>query len=685
MSAPAYRPDIDGLRALAVLSVLVYHVDPQLLSGGFLGVDIFFVISGYLISLILFRELAHGEFSFSRFYARRIRRLFPALIAVFLVCLVFGGYALFAEEYQRLGRHALVAISFLLNILLMREAGYFDVVSDAKPLLHLWSLSVEEQFYLVWPLLLVLAARLRLKVGILLGVMVTGSFLFALHLGQIQLDALYFHPLARFWELLFGAGLACMHHHYGVDVLPARMDRIWVRHLLSLAGLTAVCAAMLTFDGKTPHPGAPALLPLMGAVALIAGGPVAIGNRLLAFKPLVWVGLISYPLYLWHWPVLSYLRIMESGSPSPTLLWSGVGVAMLLAWGTYKFIESPIRQAPRGLAVMVGLVAGMAILFVVACVVWQTGGLPDRERIRYAAKAGLLMKRQAATDELCIQGFSAKSAPVYCRLRPPTEQMIAVVGDSHAHAVYPGIAEKAASWGYGTILLANSGCPPLSGTTWGRNYAEERACAESIDKVLGAVRSDRRIVAVVLATRGAQYINGRGYGAVEAHYNYPPIAPWGADMAVLKGAATSLVFERGLENTINILRGKRVPLVYLLQVPELGVPANDCIARPLALPGSRHGCTIDQSVYQERMQVYRTIVSKIKQRHEYLGIVDPAPVFCSGVSCTGVVKGEVMYADDNHISPAGARALAPLIFLKLKEHGLRDKRDGGDECCKFSQ
>lgn len=140
MSAPAYRPDIDGLRALAVLSVLVYHVDPQLLSGGFLGVDIFFVISGYLISLILFRELAHGEFSFSRFYARRIRRLFPALIAVFLVCLVFGGYALFAEEYQRLGRHALVAISFLLNILLMREAGYFDVVSDAKPLLHLWSL-----------------------------------------------------------------------------------------------------------------------------------------------------------------------------------------------------------------------------------------------------------------------------------------------------------------------------------------------------------------------------------------------------------------------------------------------------------------------------------------------------------------------------------------------------------------
>ena len=151
MNVPAYRPDIDGLRALAVLSVLVYHVDSRLLSGGFLGVDIFFVISGYLISLIVFRELAQGEFSLSHFYSRRVRRLFPALIAVILACLIFGGFALFAEEYQRLGRHAVAAISFLLNFLLMREAGYFNVVSDAKPLLHLWSLSVEEQFYLVWP------------------------------------------------------------------------------------------------------------------------------------------------------------------------------------------------------------------------------------------------------------------------------------------------------------------------------------------------------------------------------------------------------------------------------------------------------------------------------------------------------------------------------------------------------
>lgn len=670
MSAPVYRPDIDGLRALAVLSVIVYHVDAPLLSGGFLGVDIFFVISGYLISLIVFRELARGEFSFAHFYARRIRRLFPALIAVFLACLVFGGYALFAEEYQRLGRHALAAISFLLNFLLMREAGYFDVVSDAKPLLHLWSLSVEEQFYLVWPVLLVLAARVRLKAGLLLGVAVVGSFLFALHLGEIRLDALYFHPLARFWELLFGAGLAYAHHRFGVDVLPARMDRVWVRHLLSLAGLTAVCAAMLTFDGKTPHPGVPALLPLLGAVALIASGPVAMGNRLLAFKPMVWVGLISYPLYLWHWPILSYLHIMESGAPSLPMLWSGAGAAVLLAWATYRYIEHPIRHAPKGHAAVTALASSMALLFVVAGIVWQTGGLPGRDSVRHAADAAALMKREPATDESCRSGFAQNASPVYCRLNASPDRIVAVVGDSHAHALYPGIAEQAAAWGYGAMLLANSGCPPLSGTTWGRNEAERKACAAGIETILKAVEVDSRIVAVVLATRGPQYIDGTGFGPVEAHYNYPPLAAWGADAAGGDGDGPAEVFERGLRNTVQRLERRKVPLVYLLQVPELGVPAHNCIDRPLTVTGRHPGCVVARSVYEDRMRVYRQRVARVAARMPALGVVDPLPVFCDAAQCTGMSEGRLLYADDNHVSLVGAGKLAPLVFEKLRGLGL---------------
>ncbi|WP_291516636.1 acyltransferase family protein [Acidovorax sp.] len=671
MSAPVYRPDIDGLRALAVLSVLVHHVDAPLLSGGFLGVDIFFVISGYLISLIVFRELALGDFSFAHFYARRIRRLFPALIAVFLACLVFGAYALFADEYQRLGRHALVAISFLLNFLLMREAGYFDVVSSAKPLLHLWSLSVEEQFYLVWPVLLVLAARVRLKASLLLGVAVVGSFLFALHLGETRLDALYFHPLARFWELLFGAGLAYTHHRFGVDVLPARMDQVWVRHLLSLAGLITVCAAMFTFDGKTPHPGVSALLPLLGAVALIASGPVAIGNRLLTFKPMVWVGLISYPLYLWHWPVLSYLRIMESGAPSPLMLWSGAGAAVLLAWATYRFIECPIRQAPQDRAAVTALVSGMALLLVVAGVVWQTGGLPGRDSVRHAVDAAAMMNREPATDEPCRRGFAPNAAPVYCRLHASPDRIVAVVGDSHAHALYPGIAEKATAWGYGAILLANSGCPPLSGTTWGRNEPEKTACAAAIEKILRAVEQDGRIAAVVLATRGPQYIDGTGFGPVEAHYNYPPLAAWGPGSAGGDGDDPAEVFARGLGDTVQRLGRKKVPLVYLLQVPELGVPAHNCIDRPLTVTGRHSGCVVARSVYDDRMRLYRQHVARVAAQVPALGVVDPLPVFCDAAQCAGIRDGRLLYADDNHISLVGAGKLAPLVFDELQTQGLK--------------
>lgn len=671
MSAPAYRPDIDGLRALAVLSVLFYHVDPLLLSGGFLGVDIFFVISGYLISLIVFRELAQGEFSFSHFYVRRVRRLFPALIAVILACLVFGGFALFAEEYQRLGRHAVAAISFLLNFLLMREAGYFNVVSDAKPLLHLWSLSVEEQFYLVWPLLLLLAARVRLKTGVLLGALVVGSFAFALHLGQTRLDALYFHPLARFWELLFGAGLAYVHHRFGVDALQTRLKWLWGQHLLSLAGLVAICAAMCLFDSKTPHPSWPTLLPLLGAVALIASGPLAMGNRVLAFKPLVWVGLISYPLYLWHWPLLSFVRIMESGAPSSLMLWGGAGAAVLLAWGTYRFIERPLRFSSKSRAVLLGLVAGMGLMLVVAGLVWQTGGLPGRESVRHAADASALMKREPATDELCRRGFAHIEAPVYCRLNASQGRLVAVVGDSHAHALYPGIAEKAAALGYGALLLANSGCPPLSGTAWGRNEAEKTACAASIEKILSAIEGDQRIAAVVLATRGPQYIDGTGFGPVEAHYNYPPLAAWGDGSAGGHDAAT--VFERGLGKSVQRLERKNIPLVYLLQVPELGVPAHNCVDRPLTLTGLNPGCVVTRSVYESRMQVYRQRVERVVAQVPSLDVVDPLPVFCDGAQCVGMRDEQLLYADDNHISLVGASKLAPLVFQKWRERGLLQK------------
>ncbi len=669
MSHPAYRPDIDGLRAVAVLSVLVCHVNPQLLSGGFLGVDVFFVISGYLISLIVFRELAAGEFSFRNFYARRIRRLFPALIVVLSATLIFGGYALFADEYQRLGRHAAMAIGFLLNFQLMREAGYFDVISDSKPLLHLWSLSVEEQFYLLWPVLLLAARYLRIRMALVLVVSLGGSFAFALYLGNHNRDALYFHPLARFWELLFGAALAYVHHRFGRDCLPLGSQH-WFRHSLSISGLLLVLGAMFLLDSKVTHPGVHALLPVLGTVAVIASGPRAIGNQILAWRPLVWVGLISYPLYLWHWPLLSYLRIIEAGSPSALMLWSAAGVSVLLAWATYVFVERPARYGWPGVVLIRTLSMSMLLLFISSAVLWRSGGLPDRSSVLYAQDFIRLMKREPASDDACRTLFLDAAPPVYCRFQATQERLIAVFGDSHAHALYPGIADAASKQGYGSILLANSGCPPLLGSTWGRNDVERKACAASVEKILSALEKDQRIHALVMATRGPQYIDGTGFGPAEANYNYPPLAAAEAESIAVQKPNPADIFETGLEKTFQRLRRQGVPFVYVLQVPELGISPNACIDRPLMLTQRHPGCRVTQATYLDRMEDYRKVVDRVARHESDFTVVDPLPVFCDGLECRGMLQGQLMYADDNHLSLVGANRLAPLIFDKFYDRGL---------------
>lgn len=671
MSTLKYRSDIDGLRALAVLSVVIYHVSPQILPGGFLGVDIFFVISGYLISLIVFREQAAGTFSFADFYARRIRRLFPALAVVLLATIVFGAFALFADEYQRLGKHAASAIVFLLNFQLMGEAGYFDVASDSKPLLHLWSLSVEEQFYLVWPALLVVLGRVRWRIGLVIGILIVGSFAFAIYLASRNLDALYFHPLARFWELLLGAALAYYHNRFGINAFPTRIDHPWMRHLLSFVGLGAIFSAFFLFNGKAPHPSILTLIPLLGVVLLIASGGSAVAGRFLALKPMVWIGLISYPLYLWHWPLLSYIRIMESGAPAKALLWIGAGAAVLLAALTYRFIEQPLRHPRRVRPALAGLGSAMVVLLLASFSVVASDGLQDRPAVRHVEAAEVQMKREPATDESCRGLFPPGAAPVYCRQHNPGKQMIGLIGDSHAHVLFPGVSELTEKQGYGTLLLANSGCPPFMGAVTGRNAAERQLCAQSIETIVDAVRTDKRIVSVVIASRGPQYFTGTGFGPVEASYNYPPIT---TEPPPVEGGKSNpgQIFADGLINTAMQLHQRGLRVSYLLQVPELGVPAGDCLGRPLTLSQQANKCAVKYEDYQRRMQPYRTQVLSLAARVPFLKIIDAEQVFCSAGGCSGFIDKQLLYADDNHLSVAGSRRVAPLI-LKVALEGVRVK------------
>ena len=663
MAVITYRPDIDGLRALAVLSVVLYHISPTLLPGGFLGVDIFFVISGYLISLIIFREKASGTFSFSGFYLRRARRLFPSLGLVLATTLIIGYFSLFADEYKQLGQHASQAIIFLLNFQLMDEAGYFDVASHFKPLLHLWSLSIEEQFYLLWPLFLYWVFRLRLQLALIILLLGIGSYVYSIYLLETNPDALYFHPLARFWELLLGTALAYWHDKYGMNQLPGWLDNHSTRNVFSLVGLALIFWAFWAFNSAKPHPGPLTLIPLLGVVAIIASGGAAMVNRFLAIRLVVFIGLISYPLYLWHWPLLSFVRIMESGTPPEWLLWVVAGFSVILAWLTYVLVERPIRYGISIRRAVGSMTAIMIVLFVAARGVVVEDGFPGRGSLLYMKEAEAQMKREPRQDDSCISLFEPDSAPVYCRQHNPGKNMIAIVGDSHAHVLFPGVAELAAAKGYGTLLLANSGCPPLLGAVTGRNAKEKDTCMNNIENILSKINNDPRIFDVILATRGPIYITGEGYGAAEASYAHPPIASYRLS-PMISDNSPERAFLGGLERTVARLIKDGKTVTYFLQPPELGVPARNCLGRPLTL-FSKQECTVALSEYEQRMQVYRKLVGSVQREIGSFKVVDPKPLLCDQGTCSGKIDGVLLYADDDHLSIKGSKYVAPLIMTAL--------------------
>ena len=359
LSHPKYRPDIDGLRALAVLSVVAFHAFPKMAPGGFIGVDIFFVISGFLISTIIFENLENNSFSFAVFYARRIKRIFPALILILFFCYVVGWFLLISVEYKQLGMHIAAGAGFVSNFILWSEAGYFDVSAESKPLLHLWSLAIEEQFYIVWPLLVWCAWRYKFNVLAITILVAVVSF--SLNLTGISPDpiATFYSPQTRFWELLIGSCLALVALNKarrsknnnltsGIHIGHS-IDQNALSNTVSFVGFFLLAYGILGINKDYHFPGKWALVPAIGAVLIIGAGQKSwINERILSNPVLVWFGLISFPLYLWHWPLLSFARITEGVNLSLQVRIFCVITAIFLAWLTYLFIERPLRSQASG-------------------------------------------------------------------------------------------------------------------------------------------------------------------------------------------------------------------------------------------------------------------------------------------------------------------------------------------------
>ena len=356
-----YRPEIDGLRAFAVLSVVVFHAFPGWLKGGFIGVDVFFVISGFLITTHIFESLEKGQFSFANFFARRIRRIFPALILVMVCSLVFGWFVLLVDEYAQLGKHIASGATYIINFILVDETGYFDNAAETKPMLHLWSLAIEEQFYIIWPL--VLWCAWKRKFNLLTVTVIAAAISFYLNIRHVHTKPVetFFWPTGRFWELLSGSILAwlLLYKSELLEKLKLWLDRHIARFtfskgklsdgsivasIMALVGFALLVYGIIRIDDSLAFPSLWALIPVFGTVLIIAGGSNAWLNRIIMMNPIaIWFGLISYPLYLWHWPILSFLQIYNGDIPHRDNRITAVVISIFLAWLTYKFIENPIR------------------------------------------------------------------------------------------------------------------------------------------------------------------------------------------------------------------------------------------------------------------------------------------------------------------------------------------------------
>lgn len=494
----SYRPDIDGLRAVAVLSVVGFHAFPEWIKGGFVGVDIFFVISGFLISRIIFGGLEEGRFNYVEFYGRRIRRIFPALALVLLACLVIGLVISQAGELEQLGEHVAAGAGFVSNFILWKEAGYFDNAADTKPLLHLWSLGIEEQFYIVWPLLLGLVWRYTHAVLPVTLLIAATSFALNVYAVGSSPIAAFYSPLSRAWELMVGSILAFLTLRRPTR-LPARP------HAYALIGLMLIMLGIALVNKNREFPGYWALLPTIGACLLITAGPDAWANRaFLSQRLLVGIGLISYPLYLWHWPLLSFSHMINGEAPTVAVRAAIVIISLFLAWSTYRLLERPMRYGQQRRIKTAALCGMMILIGVGGYHVYAREGLSSFQRdpsFTYDWATGNRYNR-CFIEALDGRAVSAAFLPE-CNGRDGTASaapLVVLWGDSHAASLYPGLHRQSQLQGFGLAQFTAAGCPPVLDF----EVENKKDCVE-VNRYVWSKIAELRPHSVILAAHWSMY------------------------------------------------------------------------------------------------------------------------------------------------------------------------------------
>ena len=474
-----YRPDIDGLRAIAVMLVVNFHGLPWALPGGFIGVDIFFVISGFLITGIIAREVSEKHFSLVGFYNRRIRRIFPALIVVLCAVLVLGWLWMLPHPYAQLASDVFASAAFAANFAQMLQSGYFDLESAKKPLLHLWSLGIEEQFYLAWPLILMLAARGRASLLAAAGGIALASFLLNVALiGQDPVAAFYL-PFTRAWELLAGAVLA---------LAWARVDQSGTAgNWRAGAGLALIVLAATVLNVHRAFPGWWALLPVAGSALLLSAPASWVNRTLLGWPPMVWIGLISYPLYLWHWPLLVLFATIKFRALTPLESQLIIILSIVLAWGTYVFVEKPLRFGARRQFKVAALGTAMAVIALAGVVVYAGRGFDFRLPVEIRAMADMPEQTAQWRVGRCMIDLSHQTNFAEDCVERDRRPLLLLWGDSTAGALMPGLLKAQQTHTFGLAQFNASSCVPLLNV----DVAVTPNCRANNDRVLALSRQLR--------------------------------------------------------------------------------------------------------------------------------------------------------------------------------------------------
>jgi peptidoglycan/LPS O-acetylase OafA/YrhL len=657
-----YRPDIDGLRAFAVASVVMFHAFPDLLPGGFIGVDVFFVISGFLISSILFKEIDRGSFTLRDFYSRRIKRIFPTLAIVLIATYFVGWFVLFSDEFKVLGGHVAAGAGFFSNIALWRQAGYFDSSSDVKLLLHLWSLGIEEQFYIVWPLIVGFVLWRR-KAGWIFLALALSSFFVGLY--QLSFDPVgaFYSPLTRFWEMICGGLLAQWQR-----VLKGH-DAGVASDFLGFAGFILFGLSIAIVDKHSVFPGWLALLPVSSALCLIAAGPHARFNKYVLANPiLVWLGLISYPLYLWHWPLLTYLRILGNGMAPVVSKLFVVIFAVVLSWITYRYVERPFRRIEFGKSKLIPLVLVVATIGILGFVTGRANGLPFRsvETLSVGPATGFDGGAVRALIRDCgLDDVQTKKLFALCEQDSVGPVKYALIGDSKAGSLWRGLVRTSMDNGRWLAIGGNGphGAPvPLL-------VSADDESRPLTSAALRAIVANQAIEKVVIAASARALFDLKSVTVNGNLANY--------DHTYFRQLSSFTDYGRvydqfGFFVSQLVAGGKNV--ILLVDNPALPEP-QDCVVRRtlfesinyLMMP-KKLDCELQVLDFSQEISIYRKLLDEVASKHRGRVVVfDATDIYCPRLVCGPSRDGRVLYSGTDHISDFAAGLVGERLNRFLAE------------------